>query len=359
MELRNYTPFIPLCFESRDPQRMDFGVCVLRGGFDIIPGQRLRPREDQAPLVMADEYHGEPGESSLRIETNLAPFKPKTDIHVEAIATSPDGQPRPRWRVGIQIGHIQRLLEVTGPRGWQKSLGRWSLSEPKPITDLPLRYEYAYGGGWPLLAQGGEACMENPTGLGYPDPRLRASPDWVQAPQIVDPAQADPAFNTPIAVKGLGPMPPSWSPRLQYAGTFDAVWEKTRWPELPEDFDYAFYNSAHPDLIYPGYVAGNEEVRALNLSPVPQLRFWLPGYQLGLLARLENGRINLLPMQLDSLHFDLIQMRAYLTWRGLYAIAEPLRVLEIRLRNPEATADAGSETATPQGQVRAASPQTV
>ncbi len=346
MELRNHTPFSPLCFESRDPQRMDFGVCVLRGTFVIRPDQRLRPDPEQAPLVMADAYHGEPGESSLRIETNLAPFKPKTDIHIEALAHSPDGQPRPRWRVGLQIGELQRLLEVTGPRGWQRSLGRWTLTDPKPITELPLRYEYAYGGGWQLLAQGeAGACMENPVGLGLSDPRLRAAPDWVFAPQIVDPAQANPAFDTPIAVKGFGPMPPSWSPRLQHAGTFDTVWEKTRWPELPEDFDYAFYNSAHPDLIYPGYLQGDETLHTLCLTPGKHLRFALPGYQLGLLLRREDGRINLLPMQLDSLHLDLIRMRAYLTWRGIYPIADPLRVLEIRLRNPEA---AGTPQTPPQ-----------
>ena len=84
MIVRNYTPFSPLYFESKDLEGRDFGVFVLRGTFDMVPGQVLRPCPKQDPIVDADEYYGDPATSSLRMESDLAPFKPGTDIQILA-----------------------------------------------------------------------------------------------------------------------------------------------------------------------------------------------------------------------------------------------------------------------------------
>ena len=43
MLFRNFTPFPPLQFESRDEKKQDFGVIVLRGTFSIRDGQPLLP----------------------------------------------------------------------------------------------------------------------------------------------------------------------------------------------------------------------------------------------------------------------------------------------------------------------------
>src|SRR5262249_5604726 len=54
-------------------------------------------------------------------------------------------------------------------------------------------------------------------------------------------------------------------------------YRKERAPLLPQDFSYAFFNGAHPDLQVEGYLQGDEWVELENLSPRPKLRFQLPG----------------------------------------------------------------------------------
>ena len=113
-----------------------------------------------------------------------------------------------------------------------------------------------------------------------------------------------------------------------FAGTYDQAWREERWPRAPRDFDYRFHNSAHPDLVYPGYLRGNEEVVLENLHPDGQLAFSLPGYALGLIALLETGSRAVVPMLLDTLMIDVPEMRLYLTWRGVFSKRRPIQALE-------------------------------
>lgn len=331
MIFRNYTPFPHLIFESRDEQRRDFGVLVLRGTFEIVPGRPLKPIQEQEPIVMADQYHGEPGKSSLRMENNLAPYKPKSDIHLDAIAHAPGGQPHTAWRVGVAIGKIKKELVVTGPRFWTESVVGWNLSDPLPVPQVPIRYESAYGGTWQFGKEVG-AFAQNPVGTGFVNTKAVDESKPVPAPCILALDAPIPRMNSDMKVEGLGPLAPSWQPRLQFAGTFDTLWERTRWPDLPEDFKFDFYNSAHPDLIYPGFLQGNESVRLAHLTTDGELSFSLPDYLLGMLFRFEDGQITPAPMHLDTVHLDLLKMRAYLVWRGLYPLGKPLRVLEARMK---------------------------
>lgn len=280
---------------------------------------------------MADQYHGEPGKSSLRMENNLAPYKPRSDIHLEAVAHAPGGQPRLEWRVSVEFGQIRKEITVTGPRFWRKGVAGWELSDPVPVPQVPIRYEGSYGGSWNRDGKS-DAFLFNPVGAGFVNSNVLDETKPVPAPTIL-PAEAPvPAMNKEIKVEGFGPIAPSWQPRLKHAGTFNALWEKTRWPDLPEDFKFDFYNSAHPDLIYPGFLKGNESARLKNLTPSGELTFSLPDYLVGMLYRFEDGQLVPAPLNLDSVHLDLPAMRAYLVWRGLYPVHKPMRVLEARLR---------------------------
>ncbi|NJO16600.1 MAG: DUF2169 domain-containing protein [Thioploca sp.] len=328
MLFRNFTPFPPLQFESRDEQRRDFGVVVLRGTFEIRNYQTLFLLQEQEPLIMADVYHGEPGKSSLWKEGNLAPYKPKTDIHINAIAHAPEGKPLPQWNVAVKVGKIQKQLLVMGPRYWYQERG-WRLTEPQPCLQVPIRYEQAYGG---IYQQA--VYQENPVGLGYiPSKTVEMTTSTpLPAPQIMSPDEPITEWGKIYKPEGLGPLAPAWQPRVAYAGTFNAVWEKTRWPDLPEDFRFDFYNSAHPDLIYPGFVEGDETIELRNLSATERLQFKLPGFTLGLLVRWEDGEIAPMPVRLDTIHIEVPEMRVYLTWRGIFPVEEAIRVLEVRMR---------------------------
>src|SRR2546426_12776925 len=90
MEMCNDTPFMPLAFESQDVDDQPFHVVVLKGTYEIINGQPLKLAPEPRPLTMADEYYGDPTGSSLKRESDLAPYKPRTDIHFTgAVAYAP------------------------------------------------------------------------------------------------------------------------------------------------------------------------------------------------------------------------------------------------------------------------------
>ena len=344
MLFRNFTPFPPLQFESRDEKRRDFGVVVLRGTFRIEPGKPLRLEQAQEPLVMADEYHGEPGRSSLKRESNLAPYKPRTDVHVTADAYAPTGRPAPLWLVSVEVGEIKKELLVTGDRAWRFSALRgWRLTEPNLVARVPLIYELAYGG---PSGDGpeDEPFAANPVGVGHRRPTPADVGRALPAPQVLTVEASLPRLGEPTTCEGFGPTAPSWQPRLGKAGTFNVVWEKTRWPDLPEDFQFAFYNSAHPDLVYPRFVRGDEPVTLTHLAPGPPITFSLPGFELALLLRFQDGQLVPAPVALDTIHIDMHERKVFLNWRGIFPLAKPIRVLEVRMRAP---ADRAAAPASP------------
>lgn len=332
MEFQNLTPFPALQFESRDEKKQDFGVVALRGTFDIQNGMLLNLNPEQEPLVVADEYFGDPTSSSLRMENCLAPYKPTTDVHVVADAHAPYGRPSTQWNVAVQVGQVVSQLTVTGRRHWQRGVLGFRPSNIQPTTRVPLRYENAFGG---AAADKANRYSKNPVGVGAGESDVENLP----IPQILPVGYPDPVYGTEIPVAGFGPVAPSWAPRLQRAGTFNSVWQKTRWPDLPEDFSYSFYNSGGTGLTMPKFVNGDEVVKLTNLSEEGDLSFRLPGFELATVMRFEDGRIIPGPIQLDTIHIDTPGRRVYLTWRGVFPKSVPLRALEVRMRAPDCYVD--------------------
>lgn len=331
MILRNYTPFVPLLFQSRNVRGQEFWTVALRGTFRIAPYAALVPDPDQRPIVEADVFHGEPGRSSIRMESDLAPFKPRADVHVNAVATAPGTHAVPSFLTRMEVGKIDKTLRVTGPRRWVKERGRWRLTEPEPCVEVPVRYEHAFGGMWSNNWGDVDVFEENPSGTAYLKPGEEPSGDVLLAPRIESPDDPVGAIGRVHRPEGLGPIGRAWLPRRALAGTFDEKWKQERWPDLPIDFDFAHYNSAHPDLVYPGYLDGDEEVALTNLHPSGELRFSLPRYRLALQLRLSAGPMAAASVNLDTLLLDLPEDRAHLTWRATFVERAPIRVVEVRL----------------------------
>lgn len=348
MELRNYTPFAPLFFPAQDTAGTEFGVLVVRGTFRIEPGAPLLPVPDQAAVLTADVHRGDPATTSVRAESDLAPLKPRADVVLDAVAHAPDGQPASDWLVRVAVGktvdgelrQAEHLLRVTGPRQWRHGVTGWALSDPEPAVRVPLAYELAYGG----VAEGGGAAVpyaQNPVGRGYFLPKYAARRRPVPGPQIEDPREPVVKAGAAYAPQGVGPLGRGWQPRVALAGTFDETWRETRWPGLPEDFDFAHYNGAPAPLQIDGYLDGDETVALLGLhADQPELAFCLPGYRLATLARYRDGTIQAAPPRLDTLALDLAsddpaEHRATLVWRTVFSLRKPLRVLEARMELPE------------------------
>lgn len=331
MILRNYTPFRTLFFDSRDVAGCDYSVLVLRGTFDIIHQEPLCPNPKQEPIVESDIWHDQPNASSVYMDSDLSPFKPRTDIIVNAVAHAPSGHPESGWVARVKVGSIEKALRVTGPRAWVRDGGSFRLEDPEPVKEVPLRYENAFGGTWRTNWGETHICMENPVGRGFVEGDIPITIDRVEAPQIESLDDPVTELGRPYRVEGLGVIARSWQPRLKRAGTMDEEWQRTRCPKLPLDFDFAFYNGAHSDLIAPSYLKGDENVMLEGLSPNGTLEFSLPNYKLGILVHYKNGTMGIAPVFLDTLFVDITLMKARLVWRAQFEKKTPIRLLEPRM----------------------------
>lgn len=332
MEYRNYTPFPSIAFESHDEQHRRFGIAVVQGSFHIRDGQQLRIIDDQPPIRLQDEYYGDPLQTSLQKESCLIPFKTGADVLVNANAFSPNGRPASQWQVSIRFGTITHRLTVTGARSWERKFGGYSLSEIIPSEQVPLRYEYAFGGSYTQEDGESEIWPPNPVGRGFIPEKRAKLPDRLDAPQIfARPEDANGlTLGSPVAIAGIGPVPPHWQSRLKFAGTYNLMWRETAYPGYPSDFQWDFYRTAPSGLQLPGYANGDERVELINMTPNRRHSFALPGIRLSTLMRFHSGAIAPGPAFLDTIHLDLPEQKAHLTWRAIFPADGELRVLEMR-----------------------------
>ncbi len=325
VKLNNPTPFSALNFQSVDAKRNHFGVVVVRGAFKIENEKRLIPLDKQEPLVLEDSYFGDRGKSSVRFGHSLAPYKPKTDVLIEATAYSPSGKPQTDWISEVHLGDRTKRFRVTGPRNWENGITGRKVSAPHPISKLDIRYEHAFGG---ISADGKTTFPENPLGVGFDNT------PGAKFPQIV-PAEFELRDNGRVPVVGLGPIGPGWQPRLGFAGTFDAKWKDEAAPYLPDDFDFEHYNVASPGMRITNFVEGDEVIGLRNLYSKGDLSFGLPGIQYSNILRFKDGRIVPGPMNLDTIEIQVEQQLAFLQWRGIFPATLPIIQVDLRISAPE------------------------
>jgi hypothetical protein len=336
MEMQNHTPFMPLVFESQDAEDRRHHVIVLKGAYEIVNGQSLKLAPEPKPLTMADEYYGDPTKTSLKRESDLAPFKPRTDVHfVDPVAFAPGGKPAARWQVRVQVGPVQKALRVTGQRQWvRKFAAGWKLTAPEPVAEVQLRYENAFGGFWQHKEENG-VWEENPLGKGFVNPKYLDASRPVPAPQIEAPDEPVTELGKAYKPQGLGPLARAWQPRRRKAGTFDYAWLKQRWPGLPQDFSDEHYNSSHPELVAPAHFRGDEAVSLQGLSPEGTLAFRLPGHRVLVALRFANGRGLPAAMFLDTVEIDAGRRQCSLVWRMRLPKEIPIRAAVASLMLPK------------------------
>ncbi|MBB4275602.1 DUF2169 family type VI secretion system accessory protein [Rhizobium mongolense] len=327
MSVDNRTPFPSLAFRQYNLAGDLLGVVVARGTFKLTNGGPLQLAEEQYPLVMSDVYDGDPHQAPQMAPTDLTPFKPGTDVTFIGAAFAPADEPAQSWICGIRVGPVSKRLRVHGPRHWrartrktwkglidrsqEDALDGWDLTEAEPVTHVPIDWRLAFGG---RLDGGTE---KNPIGIGLVDQSLyREKPEW-PAPQIE--AEAHPILDVSDrpSPAGFGPLSPFWGDRAIHAGTYDEAWLNQRHPLLPTDFDFRFWQAAHPDLVAEPWLTGNEEFALENLLPrYPLLEGTLPAVRLEI--EIDRGRgLARGPMVLDGVHFDMRPGigRVFLTWR--------------------------------------------
>lgn len=312
MKINNNTPFKHFYFDHWFPGDKERSVLIVQGVFRFEEGKPYATyiESDQVDVFMEDIFHGEASQSSLKMESNLVPYKPQTDVVINAVARSPEGIPLSQWNVGVEIkDKLSYGFVVRGESFWEKNkLGRkWSLSDPEKMTALPIRYEHAYGGISQDENEDEVVFQYNPVGCGFYTSQMLSEGKQLQAPQIGDMAEfMQEDIGLEMQVHGLGALSKAWSPRRQMAGTFDASWQRERQPKMPEDYDLGYWNGAHSGLQVDPFLLGNETIQLTGLRHEPepwQLPLACGGVSVTL--HYEEMASEVVELKLDTVYLDI------------------------------------------------------
>jgi hypothetical protein len=326
LQLHNHTPLKAMILVVPDRHGVESLLVVIKGTYRLSDGALAA---EQQPILVADQWAGEPGTSPLLAAHDLALEKPGTDILLVGSAHAPGGQPVREMEVSLQVGSLHKRIRVIGDRVWEKGFFGHRISEPVPFTTMPLTWDRAYGGvdaGVDPAAP--PACdARNPSGRGV----VHSKPATPQAgrplPNLEDPASPITKAKDQPAPAGCGPLAPSWQPRAGWAGTYDEAWQQTRAPYLPTDFDPRFFLAAPADQVVMPHLVGGETVTVRGMSgsdvsgTVPAVVFPVECHFSDV------GQVSL-PLKLDTLVIAPENDTCTLVWRALHPVDKRIKQIE-------------------------------
>ncbi len=196
--------------------------------------------------------------------------KPQAEVLLAGACHAPRGQRIQAARVGLHLGDIHKILAVFGQRYWLRNSGMPDrISEPLQFERLPLTWENAFGGPGNAL---------NPKGRGLAPVLDEEGQERLPLPTVELPEQL-------VGLQSDRPPPACCLPlelthpqRRRYQGTYDAKWQRTRHPDLPDDCHPLFFNTAPEDQqLRERFFQGGEALLLENLHPdYPELHASLP-----------------------------------------------------------------------------------
>lgn len=356
MRHTNTSGFEALLHFVTNREGRETAVAIVRATFEIAPNGRLVPAEAQVPVRLEDVHHGAPGVSSCIEESDLAVFKPGTDVVVVGEAHAPGGRAATQVPVGVKVGDLEKIAWAIGDRVYERVLGVGpvSVSDPAPFTRMPLVWERAFGGVDPRTVdqERPQFDQRNPVGCGYASGLLVRTPlDGQKLPNLYTVADGKAGNYSRPEPWCFAPVGRGWLPRYLLGGTYDARWQKERAPYLPEDFDYRFFQCGSRGLVSAQHLRGDEPVRILNMSPEGMQQFALPGLVMGMSIRLDGKPFQKCLAALDTVILEPARRRATLVWRRSIACRrstnEVLHVVSFALSRQGARAAIGAEADAP------------
>jgi hypothetical protein len=268
----NNTPYAADGSWGRDKDGVHEWIVAVKATYDIRQDGSVVIAEKQVDPLLAPEFNGEDGVSSLRYDADLVATKPTTDVLINGTAYAPNGRPSTSFLIETRIGEMHKVLRVVGESTWGDGLFDDAPSPPEPVIEVPILYERAYGGYDQTDPDPVNQAIDlrNPVGLGVvAKKRNRAGtplPNFEYPSGRID-------KNGPA---GFGAIASYWSPRLELCGTYDEAWESERKPLLPNDWDPRSLQCAPLDQQSATYLRGGEAVELVNLTRDGLLRFTLP-----------------------------------------------------------------------------------
>lgn len=319
MELLNATKMKASYAMGMKPDGRELLVVVVKGTFNLPkPGVQPELAGQQADLVMADEFTGEPGFSAPRYESDFAPFKPRCDVLLNGSAYAPEGESVKRLKVELRVGSMEKSFTVVGNRYWRNWLGFIWRSSPEPFVRMPISYDNAFGGAdlshpnpkkhrfYPTnhAGKGFHSNLRKKAIHGKPLPNTEKTGWSVRWPRS--------KWHRPMA---FGPVGRGWQPRPKFAGTYDKNWVDNIFPFLPPDFDDRYNQSAPADQ-QTDYLRGGEEVLLLNLSREGRTAFRVPTLEVPITFYPKNYEETKIVPLCDTLILEPDLDRFVMMWRA-------------------------------------------
>lgn len=322
LQLQNKTPFAANLTILYNKDGVDTLYVMASATFNI--DRKWTLADKQIPPRGEDKYWGEdPETSSIKYASDYHIGKTATDIIMIGHAHAPVGKKVLVQDVMLEVSKVSKTVRVFGDRQWQGG----QISQPQWFESMPLKYERAFGG---VHVEDGNivsAELRNLVGCGYLGKRKASALDGAPVPNLEDPRYLLTKAGDVVPPAGFGYISPGWQPRVNYAGTYDDGWKNNRAPFLPVDFDPRFLNMAHPDLIYPGYIVGGEEVLIRGVNPHGKLHFTIP--VIGLYAKvLFDNKVKTPEFNLETVVIEPDEMTLTLNWRA--ALTCDKSVLKVR-----------------------------
>jgi hypothetical protein len=280
-EVRNETEYAADRAIVLDKSGERHWVVVVKGTFDILPDGTTRRADEQMDPLVAPEYRGDPGASSLLYEQDFTLAKPRTDVVLNATAHAVGGRPAPELTVGIKTPAGTKSLVVRGDR----TFGTMEVSVTTPFVTMPIVYERTYGGHDRQDADPSRHRLDprNPIGTGFSTRQAHRVGKPVPNIGLVGAARAD-------VPAGYGALCSYWEPRVRHQGTYDAAWVEQQKPLLPKDWDPQVLQYAPVDQQFAPHLRGGEIFGLHKLTPSGSLQFALPKHYFGFTTEFEGPR---------------------------------------------------------------------
>lgn len=318
MRLLNATRMPASYTMGMKPSGAELLVVVVKGTFDF-PHAGAIPKlsAEQAPLVDADTFTGEPGFSATHHECDYAANKPHCDVLLTGSAYAPHGEPAKRVRVSLEAGSVAKSFEVVGDRVWVPSLMGVVGSSPRPFTTMPITYDRAFGGRDATHPDESRhrSYLPNHIGRGFALTTSFRVLEGLPLPNTEESGRPVLEPGGTYQPMSFGPLSRSVPARLKFAGTYDQNWIDNIFPFLPPDFDERYYQAAPADQQMP-YPCGGEEVTLINLTPEGRTSFHLPGLAMPIVFYPRHGDNVELNAVVDTLVLEPDLRRFTLTWRA-------------------------------------------
>lgn len=309
IELLNQSMFSAGIFPGHDQMGQPQQTLVVKASFAFDKNASIQ-QIPALPLVETQEWHAEPGKSSLKQVVETVPFKAGAEVLLQGTVE----MPHPHYQVhdiNLSVNAWQKPLRLFGERRWLGNQLKGKVSLPKSFSEIELTYENAFGG----TGLGNNCYRANPVGKGYQKGNTDLS--QINLPQIEWRDKLLKSTRQKMIPACYGPVPLQWTNKLKslpkkawqslHAGQYPAI-------KLPLEF----YNFAPSDQQFKDLFTAKEIINLTGmikeLGVAATLTLRMPGvYPEAIL--LNQAKSELVSLKCDTLLIDIDQKHIHYLWR--------------------------------------------